>query len=114
MRDLGQNGLRQMSRIEALADADGIPLVVALLPDENQVNPALRRVLVPAEQLQRYDFEMPQSMLAATFGAAGIRTIDLLPAFRVDRRCPYNNSTHWTPEWHALAAATIADYIAIP
>jgi lysophospholipase L1-like esterase len=108
---LVQNALRQISRIKALLDADGVPMLVALLPDENQVNPSLQRILVPEGQRDRYDFAMPQSMLTELFGAAGIRTIDLLPAFLGDPRCLYNNTTHWTAEGHALAAAILADQL---
>jgi hypothetical protein len=111
---LARNALTQMERIKRRLDADGVPLVVAFLPDENQINTALQRLLVPVEQRDVYDFAMPQSMLAETFAAAGIRTIDLLPAFRADPRCLYNNDTHWTPEGHALAARVIAEAIDVP
>lgn len=108
---LGENALRQISRIKAIADMDGVPLIVAFLPDENQVNLSLRRILVPADQQDKYDFTMPQSMLRETFGGAGVRTIDLLPTFLADPRCLYMNTTHWTPDGHALAASAIADQI---
>jgi hypothetical protein len=109
----GKNALHQVSRLATLLAADRIPLVVAFLPDENQINPALRRIIIPTGQLDAYDFTMPQTMLAATFAAAGIRTLDLLPAFLADPRCLYNNDTHWTPEGHALAAAVIADHLGV-
>lgn len=110
---LGKNALRQISRLQALLAADQIPLLVVFLPDENQINPALRRLLIPTDQLDAYDFAMPQAMLAETFGTAGIRTLDLLPAFLANSRCLYNNDTHWTPDGHALAAALIADQIGV-
>ena len=109
---LADDALRQIARIEALADADGIPLLVAFLPDENQVNPALRRALLSADEERTYDFTMPQALLTRTFAAAGVATLDLLPAFLADPRCLYVNTSHWTPEGHALAAAVLAERLA--
>jgi hypothetical protein len=79
-----------------------------LLPDENQINRKLRRVLLKDEkQRGRFDFDMPQSMLKEMFTEAGMPVIDLLPYFREDPRCLYSNDTHWIPEGHALVAAAI-------
>jgi len=104
---LAANGMRQMERIAALAAENGVRLVVAILPDEIQVNPALRRALVPPDALDAYDFAMPQSMLLEKLAAAGVGAVDLLPAFLADPRCLYMNDTHWTAEGHLLAAQTL-------
>ncbi|RME83005.1 MAG: hypothetical protein D6775_09290, partial [Caldilineae bacterium] len=103
------NALAQIGRIKALANAEDIPVVVVLLPDENQINPALQDAILDPAERDNYDFDMPQSMLREMFGEMGIPTIDLLPAFRDDPRCLYMNDTHWTPEGHRLAAEHIAD-----
>lgn len=109
---LADNARRQIARIKTLADADGSPLLVAFLPDENQVNPALRRALLSPDEERAYDFAQPQALLARTFADAGIPTLDLLPAFLADPRCLYGNTSHWTPAGHALAAAVLAERLA--
>lgn len=105
-----RDAMFQVSRVKRMADEASIPLVVALLPDENQVNVDLQKRLLGGDA-SGYDFDMPQSMLKELLGESGIPTIDLLPSFRRDPRCLYMNETHWTPEGHALAAAAIADEI---
>jgi GDSL-like Lipase/Acylhydrolase family len=102
------NAVDQIRRIKDLA-GEPVPVIVALLPDENQVNPALQSRVVNATSLSDYDFEMPQSMLVEMFREIGVATIDLLPAVRADSRCLYMNDTHWTPEGQALAASVIFD-----
>ena len=106
-----QSSIRQIRRIQRMAQEDSSRLVVALLPDENQVNPALQKLLVPVSQRDQYDFRMPQAMLAEMLGEMGIPTIDLLRDFQNDPRCLYMNDTHWTPEGHALAAKIIAEHL---
>lgn len=96
-----------LDRLRRLAETDGARLVVVLLPDENQINPTLQASIIPAEKRDRYDFRMPQTLVEERLAAIGVPTIDLQDAFRDDPRCLYMNDTHWTPEGHALAAATI-------
>lgn len=102
----------QIARIVALATRDGIPVLVALLPDENQLNPALQRRLLSEDALARYDFAQPQAVLRERFAALGTTVIDLLPAFSADGRCLYMNDTHWTEQGHALAAAELLPVVA--
>jgi hypothetical protein len=94
-----------------LAERDSIPLIVILIPDENQVNRSLQKALLTDEEIDRLDFDMPQSLLKELFAEADILIIDLLPFFREDSRCLYMNDTHWTPEGHALVAAVIYENI---
>ncbi len=98
----------QILRIRGLAAARGVPVVVALLPDENQINAALRARLLAERDPAAYDFEMPQSMLAEMFAGRDIHLVDLLPVFRRDPRCLYMNDTHWNPDGQALAAEALA------
>jgi len=109
---LAQNSVDQIVHIQHLADRDSIPVVVALLPDENQINPALQQEIIDADEIDQYDFDMPQAMLVEMFNDQGIPTIDLLPTIRDDPRCLYMNDTHWVPEGHLLVARTIADTLA--
>jgi lysophospholipase L1-like esterase len=106
-----QIAVNQIGRIKDIAGKSS-PVMVALLPDENQVNPELQKRLLDPEQKSKYDFKMPQSMLIGMFRDIGLPTIDLLPAFLADRRCLYMNETHWTPEGHELAASAIFDQLA--
>lgn len=104
---LVQNSLSQILRIKEQAEKDSSLLVVALLPDENQVNASLQEIIIDPEAFKTYDFEMPQSMLVDLFEEHHLDTIDLLPSFRDDARCLYMNDTHWTPDGHRLAASVI-------
>ena len=109
---LAANSIQQIQRIQQSASEAGIPVVVVLLPDENQINPDLQDVLLAEDERSHYDFGMPQSLLSELFADEGIPTIDLLPVFLDDSRCLYMNDTHWIPEGHHLAAETIADQLA--
>ena len=102
----------EIVRLRDLAAPRGIPVVVALLPDETQVNPVLRARLLANDDAGAYDFSMPQSLLGELFERRGVRVIDLLPAFLADQRCLYNNTTHWNAEGHALAARILAAALA--
>ena len=106
-----RNNIDQIQRIKKLAEQDSIPLVVVLIPDENQINRNLQQVLLTDEERSRYDFDMPQSMLKNMFSYTAIPVVDLLPHFSEDSRCLYMNDTHWTAEGHALAAAVIYENI---
>ena len=103
-----QANVDQILRIRDRAAERNVPAVVALLPDENQVNAALQARLLAGRDPSIYDFSMPQALLRERLEAAHLPVIDLLPAFRSDPRCLYNNTTHWTAEGHALAAEGIA------
>jgi len=96
-----------IARIVELASEEGVPVVVAMFPDENQLNPHLQRLLLGQEDGQRYDFKMPQRDLHEQLTGIGAEVIDLLPAFIADPRCLYMNDTHWTEEGHALVAANL-------
>jgi hypothetical protein len=105
-----KNNVYQISRIKKDAGRS-IPIVVALIPDEIQINPALQKMLVNYNNRHLYDFRMPQPMLIEMFRDIGVGSIDLLPAFKKDPRCLYMNDTHWTPEGHNLAASIIYEEI---
>lgn len=108
-RDKAQNAVSQIRRIKDLAGST--PVVVALLPDENQVNQTLQKRILQADQISEYDFKMPQSMLIEMFREIEIPAIDVLPAVLADPRCLYMNDTHWTPEGHELAASVILEQL---
>lgn len=104
---LAQNSVAQILQIKALADEENIPLVVLLIPDETQINPSLRAALLPEDELSKFDFGMPQSMLKEIVTQNDIQVVDLMPAFLADPQCLYMNDTHWAVVGHELAATVI-------
>lgn len=106
------NCVHQIVRIKELADAQHRQLVVVLIPDELQVNEALRKKLVhDPENLKRLDLDMPQKQLELMFKEAGIETLDPLPVIRTDPRRLYMNDTHLNPHGHDVLGHFIADAI---
>ena len=101
---------RQIARIDAYAREVGIPLLVVLIADETQINPALQQLLF--KKGGSIDLEQPQRLLEEHLAAEGIETLDLLPAFRAHPPCLHQNDTHWTPDGHRLAAQEIFRVIA--
>lgn len=95
-----------VEQIISVARLARVPVVVVLIPDENQLNRTLRARIVRDPAL--YDWDMPQTMLVPMFEAAHVVVVDLLDDFRRDARCLYLNDTHWTPEGHELAASLVA------
>ncbi len=105
-----QVSLQYMAKISALAKAQGARLLVALLPDENQINPRLwEKLQLSDANTDLYDLEMPQSLLVERLTELDIEVLDLLPLFRNDGRCLYMNDTHWDPTGHELAAKALAE-----
>ena len=88
-----------------------MPIVIALFPDENQVNKPLQQRLVGQNEIGKYDFNMPQPMLTEMFRGIGLTVIDTLPAFRADRRCLYMNDGHWAAEGQEVAAGAIREQL---
>jgi lysophospholipase L1-like esterase len=107
--ELAKSNIAELMRIKAMTDADGDRLLVVIIPDENQLNPALQQRLIRPEDMQQYDFALPQSMLVSLLEEQGVDALDLQPAFANDPRCLYMNDTHWTPDGHRLAAEKIAE-----
>jgi hypothetical protein len=106
---------RELDRMRDLARADGFGLVVALIPDETQVNPALQRLVRGASPRHAIDFSLPQAMLVDACRRDGIPVVDLLPVFRaaVARGTPVylEQTTHWNPAGQRLAARTVARFL---
>lgn len=93
--------------------AAGADLVVMLIPSETQVEPELEALVARHLGLApgSCDMERPNRALAERCDAAGIVTLDLLPAFREAARAGklYRaRDTHWNVEGNALAARELA------
>ncbi|MEK7991314.1 MAG: GDSL-type esterase/lipase family protein [Thiotrichaceae bacterium] len=106
-----QNTIIQIQRIQNIAVKTQIPVIIALLPDETQINPVLQQTLLIDKNSDNYDFKMPQSLLTEKLTEINLQNIDLLPAFLQDSRCLYMNDTHWTAEGHQLVAKTLTQAI---
>ena len=101
----------QLQRIQMLASNSGVPFLVVIFPDENQVNPALQARLVSSEEINTYDFDMPQPLLHELFDERGISYLDLTDAIRADERCLYMNDTHWVSAGHRFVAEQIRAHL---
>ena len=98
-----------------LARQDGFGLVVAIIPDETQVDPDLQRLVRGATPGRVLDFDLPQATLTRLCREDGIPVVDLLPVFRsaVLRGTPVylEQTTHWNPAGQRLAAETVARFL---
>ncbi len=97
--------------------AHGSRFVVVVIPDEFQVDPAVRAEVMAAAKtkLEDYDLDLPQRELAAFFARAGIASLDLLETFREQAkngRLYRPRDTHWNVAGNRLAAERIAQYLA--
>jgi len=103
---------RELDRMRDIARRDGFGLLVVLIPDETQVNPALQRLVGGANRGTALDFDLPQKTLTEACGRDGIAVVDLLPLFRaaVARGTPVylEQTTHWNPAGQRLAAQAAA------
>jgi len=106
-----QANFSQLRRIQRIAADQNIKFGVVLLPDENQLNIALQKTLIPDAERDQYDFDMPQASLRTLLGQAQISYLDLLPDFRADSRCLYMDDTHWVAAGHEMAAQRIAAWL---
>jgi hypothetical protein len=111
---LSANVARVLRRFQAEVRAAGADFTVMIVPDEFQVDTRLRQdalalLEVPASEV---DLDVPQARLKLLLDEAGIRHIDLLPAFRDagrSERLYYERNTHWNDAGNALAARLLAD-----
>jgi hypothetical protein len=106
-----ESSIAEIETMQLLAQQMGAELVVAIFPDENQLNAELQARVIPAAALADYDFDMPQRYLRERFTALGIRNLDLLDVIRSDPRCLYMNDTHWAPAGHSLVAEQLLNYL---
>jgi hypothetical protein len=99
---------RLMLAMADLCRAHGIAFAVVMIPAREQVMPELAR------RSQARDWEKPQRHFRAFFERSDIPFVDLLPAVRAAREdAPlyYRFDAHWTARGHALAAASVAEFL---
>jgi hypothetical protein len=108
--------LRYLGEIQRVCASRGIKLLVALLPDELQVDEAVRREFLgeAGRDGAPLDLSRPNRMLRDALEAAGIPHRDLLePMLDAARTTPLYkpNDTHWNIAGNALAAREIAAFL---
>jgi len=105
--------IADLRQIDVVARRAGARTVIVFIPAAFQVTPAAWRFL------EKYGIRGDERTLTDTafadrlkeFGAAAdIPVVDLLPTLRsqANRRLYFVRDGHWTPEGHALAAASLA------
>jgi hypothetical protein len=106
--------VRTLTRLDGDVRAGGGRLVVVVIPDQLQIDPAIRAQVIGLGA-RTYDFDWLQPALLQRLTAAGIATVDLLPAFRAASSTPRlyrRRDTHWSAAGNALAAQHIAAFLA--
>lgn len=87
-----------------------------MIPDEVQVNSALQSEVVTESNRgkDRFDFALPNKMLARWLEKMNVKQLDLLEPFKraaVDKRLYKPRDTHWNIAGNKLAADEIGNYI---
>ena len=102
--------------IRSLSQRAGADLLVVLIPDEVQVDDALQEQVARAHgsTRDRFDFHLPNRLMAIALAQEQIPFLDLLPAFAQagkHTRLYKPRDTHWNLAGNRLAAATIAGFL---
>lgn len=111
-----RNAMEYLDSIQRIAAARDLRLLLVLIPDEMQVNPALQQAVLEKLGLTDHamDFDLPNRLLARALRDAGIAYLDLLPSFRAAaaRTTLYKpQDTHWNIAGNRLAAEAIAEHL---
>ena len=100
---------RSISEMDALLKSRNIKFVVAIYPDEFQVNDAVLKAIFEKYKLKPadYDLNLAQNLLKSFLQSKGIPFIDFLDRFRAEgkQRDLYSlRDTHWNTAGNQLAA----------
>jgi hypothetical protein len=107
---------QSISEMDALVKSRNAKLVVAIYPDEFQVNDSLRKAILDRFKAkpEDYDFNFAQNLLKPYLESKGIPFIDLSDRFRAEgqKRDLYQlRDTHWNSAGNQLAADMLFDYL---
>ena len=107
---------RSIAEMDDLLKARRIKFMVAIYPDELQVNPTQFETLLTRFSLRRddYDLNLAQTRLRSFLGSRNIPYLDLLDRFRQEeqRESLYGfHTTHWNLSGNRLAAEMLFDYL---
>ena len=113
---LWQQGAPVMTRIKQWCDARKVPLVLAIFPDQLQVDQALRRELFRRYKISEdsLDLDYPNSLLRKFCREHHIYCLDLFPPFQKEgktRELYLLHNTHWNAAGNRLAADLIFQFL---
>lgn len=104
-----------LGRVQATADAAGVPFLLVLSPSELQTYDDLwaKRLGTGDQARRRFSPEAPNKRLVEIAERHGIHLLDLRPTFRreVDAGAPgviFREDGHWTEHGHVVAARAVA------
>jgi lysophospholipase L1-like esterase len=106
-----------LREIHAECESRGIPVVLFLIPNGQQLHPEQWHDVIRhyAADPEEYDTQKPNRLLAEFCREEGIHFLDLYPIFEAaaDRgeSFYYPLAAHWNPHGHELAARALSDYI---
>lgn len=105
-----------LARFHAQVTASGARFLVVMIPDQLQVDEALRVRVIDhlGVAASRVEVDYPQRLLASLLDERGIPSLDLLPLFQErarGERLYWAGDTHWNVEGNALAADALARYL---
>ena len=107
-----------LARVQATADAAGVPLLVVLSPSELQVYDDLwaRQFGDTSQSRRRFSPGVPNDRLHEIAARRGIALLDLRPTFRAEAAAGgpaviFRKDGHWTEHGHALAARDVASAV---
>ncbi len=105
-----------LTGMATLLESRGIAFMVALYPDEFQVDAALQRHLIATFGLQPadYDLDLPNRVARTHLEKLGVPVIDMLEPFRehgVTRRLYLPRNTHWNEAGRQLAGELLFDAV---
>jgi len=108
--------LQVLARFHAEVTSDGSRFLVLLIPDQVQVDDALRARVLEQLGVATADVEVdrPQRLLTRLLDERGIESFDLLPLFReraLSEPLYWLGDTHWNVEGNALAADALARHV---
>lgn len=104
--------------LAALDAQTGHRMVIALIPDELQVDDDLYEEIFaanPAIERRKFDRDRPQRLFADFCADRDIPLVDLLPALRratEEGRCYHRNDSHWNARGNRVAAEVLAGALA--
>lgn len=110
MEELWGEATGYLDRIVAVCRERNVPLLLVLIPAEEQVDPRVRDRILAGLSLDPgdYDFDLPQRRLRGWADDRGVRVLDLLLVMRSenrpDSRLYLPCDTHWNEHGNAVAA----------
>lgn len=101
---------------EIVASAAPLPVTVAVLPSELQVNPTLRRDILGRHGLgeDALDLDRPYRLVAEHLESHGVPVLDLRPALtHAEAESPtyHPRDSHWNTRGNAVAARTLSEFL---